>query len=121
MRWGQQHPDILTNPALDHGSRQQLIEKFFNTDVFQVPQEGAYGTGGRNVLSGPAYTSDFAILKDFGVTEKAKIQFRAEMSNAFNQVNFNAPENYMTSGDDFGRILGAGPGRAIQLGLKVLW
>ena len=119
---GQQHPDILANPALDHKSRQQMIERFFNTDLFQAPQEGAYGTGGRNVLSGPAYsTSDFAILKDFGITERAKIQFRAEMSNALNQVNFNAPENYMTSGDDFGRILGASPGRAIQLGLKVLW
>jgi hypothetical protein len=60
-------------------------------------------------------------LKDFGITERTRIQFRAEMSNAFNQVNFGAPENYMTSGSDFGRILSARPGRAIQLGLKVLW
>lgn len=31
------------------------------------------------------------------------------------------PENYMTSGDDFGRILGACASRAIQLALKVIW
>ncbi len=119
---GQQHPDIFSSPALSHSSRQQMIEKFFNTDVFGTPNEGQYGTGGRNILSGPGYSSsDFAIMKDFAVTETARIQFRAELSNAFNQVNFNAPENYMTSGSDFGQILGAGPGRAIQLGLKVIW
>jgi len=119
---GQQHPDILSNPALSHKSRQAMIERFFNTDVFEFPKEGTYGTGGRNVLSGPASsTSDFAILKDFAVTESHKVQFRAEFSNAFNQVNFSDPENYMTSGDDFGRVLGAGSGRAIQLGLKYIW
>ena len=119
---GQQHPDILSDPALDHSSRQAMIEKFFKTDVFEYPVEGTYGTGGRNTLRGPAFvTSEFAVLKDFAVTEKARIQFRAEFSNAFNQVNFSSPENYMTSGEDFGRLLGAGSGRAIQFGLKVIW
>jgi len=119
---GQQHPDILSNPALSHKSRQAMIEKFFNTDAFKFPKEGTYGTGGRNVLSGPASSSsDFAILKDFTVTERSRVQFRAEFSNAFNQVNFSDPENYMTSGEDFGRVLGASSGRAIQLGLKYIW
>jgi hypothetical protein len=93
-----------------------------NTDVFRSPKEGTYGTGGRNIISGPAFnSSNFAILKDFAITERGKLQFRAEFSNAFNQVNFSAPNNYMTDGDDFGRILGAGPGRASQLGLKFIW
>ncbi|NWG14377.1 MAG: hypothetical protein HXY20_12675 [Acidobacteria bacterium] len=119
---GQQHPDILASPTLEHSSRQAMIERFFNTEVFRYPAEGTYGTGGRNILRGPAFvTSEFAVLKDFSITEQARIQFRAEFSNAFNQVNFSSPENYMTSGDDFGRILGAGSGRAIQFGLKVIW
>jgi hypothetical protein len=119
---GQQHPDILSNPSLDHKSRQAMIERFVNTDVFRSPKEGTYGTGGRNIISGPAFnSSNFAILKDFAITERGKLQFRAEFSNAFNQVNFSAPNNYMTDGDDFGRILGAGPGRASQLGLKFIW
>ena len=99
-----------------------MIEKFFNTDVFQYPVEGTYGTGGRNVLRGPAFvTSEFAVLKDFNITEEARIQFRAEFSNAFNQVNFGSPDNYMTDGEDFGRLLDAGAGRRIQFGLKVIW
>ena len=118
----QQHPDILLDPAIEHSSRQAMIEKYFNTDAFQYPVEGTYGTGGRNTLRGPAFvTSEFAVLKDFNITEEARIQFRAEFSNAFNQVNFSSPDNYITDGEDFGRLLGAGPGRAIQFGLKVIW
>jgi hypothetical protein len=111
LRCKQQHPDILRNPALEHASRQAMIEKFFDTGAFQVPKEGTYGTGGRNVLRGPAYvTSDFAILKDFGITERTKIQFRAELSK-HSTSEFRRSDNYMTSGDDSGRILGARPVR----------
>ena len=48
------------------------------------------------------------------------VQLRGEFFNAFNQVNFDAP-NAQVSSNTFGQIRSAQPGRVIQLALKVLW
>lgn len=118
---GQQHPNLIGDPRRSHSSRDDMIARFFNTDAFEFPAEGQYGSAGRNILSGPAYNStDLAILKDFGVTERSRLQFRAEFSNAFNQVNFGSPRTELTDGR-FGRITSSGSGRAIQFGMKYIW
>jgi hypothetical protein len=111
---------------LDHSSRDAMIERFFNTDAFvpvgNVPL-GTYGNAGRGLISGPALnTSDFALLKDFMIREPVRVQFRSEFFNAFNQVNFNNPDQAVVDlGDTFGRITSAQPGRVIQFALKILW
>lgn len=117
----QQHPDLIGNPKRQHSNRQDMITKFFNTEVFRFPAPGHYGSAGRNILSGPASSvTDLAILKDFMVTENSRLQLRGEFSNAFNQVNFGNPRNVLTDGL-FGRITSAAAGRAIQVGLKYIW
>jgi hypothetical protein len=61
-------------------------------------------------------------MKDFALKERYKLQFRAEMFNAFNQVNFNDPDTTVEDGPGtFGAIQGANSGRVIQFALKVLW
>ncbi len=45
------------------------------------------------------------------------MQFRAEMFNVFNQVNFNNPDTQETDGT-FGVITSAQPGRVIQFAFK---
>ena len=113
--------DIVGSPKRDHGSRDDMIGEFFNTEAFARPPDGGVGTSSRGVLSGPAFVNtDLAILKDIRVTEKTRFQFRAEFFNLLNQVNFNNPSNRLTRGN-FGRITGAAAGRTIQLGLKFLW
>ena len=88
--------------------------------VNNVPQ-GTYGNAGRGLISRPAFnSSDFSVLKDFALREQMKVQFRAEMFNVFNQVNFNNPDTQVTDGT-FGVITGAQPGRVIQFALKFLW
>jgi hypothetical protein len=82
---------------------------------------GLYGESGRNILSGPGFSNtDFAILRDFIFKERFKAEVRGEFFNIFNQVNFGAPGNTVTS-PTFGQLLSANPGRIIQLGLKVFW
>jgi hypothetical protein len=49
-----------------------------------------------------------------------KLQFRAEMFNAFNRVNFYAPDGNLTD-STFGVISATLPPRDIQLGLKLYW
>jgi len=64
---------------------------------------------------------DAALLKDFPVKERIKIQFRAEFFNAFNHVMFGAPDLNLT-GANFGRITTQqNISREIQFGLKILY
>jgi hypothetical protein len=126
--YGYQHAMLVQGATrssirMNHPNRDAFILNFFNPGSF-VPVDnvplGTYGNAGRGLISGPAFsTSDFALLKDFVIREPLKVQFRSEFFNAFNQVNFNDPDTYVTG--DFGRITSAQPGRIIQFALKVLW
>jgi len=136
--------------ALGHPNRAAMVNEFFNTNAFVSPtctftpqpfnaqvieQEnctpdgipynllGQYGQSGRNILSGPGFANtDFAALKDFpfGGTERYRVQFRAELFNVFNQVNFQNPDTTQTD-FTFGQILSANPGRVVQFALKFYW
>ncbi len=116
-----QHPDLLRDPARGHASREDMVDAFFDKTAFAIPRSGTYGSAGRGILSGPAFVqSDIALLKDFMIREPLRLQFRAEFSNAFNQVNFNSVRTTMTDAR-FGQVNGASAGRAIQFGVKCLW
>ncbi|MEK7403653.1 MAG: carboxypeptidase regulatory-like domain-containing protein [Acidobacteriota bacterium] len=126
---GRQLAQLAPGATLDtirvqHASRDQFIARFFNPDAF-VPvgalPRGIYGNAGRNILSGPANVgTDAGILKDFTLREPLRFQVRGELFNAFNHVNFDDPGTSRSSGN-FGRILGAGGGRTIQVAAKLLW
>jgi hypothetical protein len=98
---------------------------------------GHFGNLGRNTLVSPGFqTLDLSIEKSFPVSEEHRLQFRAELFNALNRVNFNEPSTspYDSNGRPSqafwtetvnasgavtgGQIGGAGRPRTIQLGLK---
>lgn len=55
---------------------------------------GGFGTLGRNVLRGSMQKRvDFAISKSTNLTERYKVEFRTEVFNLFNNVNFALPVN----------------------------
>src|SRR5437868_13430978 len=69
------------------------------------PNSGRFGTHGRNTLRGPAYYDfDFALIKTTPIghresgSERADLQFRAELFNLFNIVNMGLPAN-LIAGD----------------------
>ena len=92
------------------------------------PNQGRFGTLGRNTFRGPAYYDfDFAMIKDtpFGRrpsgAERMDLQFRGEFFNLFNIVNMGLPANILT-GAGFGQISKtAGTSRQIQLSLKLIY
>jgi hypothetical protein len=99
---------------------------FFTADAgskFAIPSPGTLGTCGRNTFNGPAYSQvDLGVFKAFKVTERAKLDFRAEMFNAFNHANFSLPTeaNRSTQSATFGRITSTrSPNRVIQFALKL--
>ena len=91
------------------------------------PNQGRFGTLGRNTFRGPAFHDfDFAVVKDTpfghrGNAEMGTLEFRAEFFNIFNVVNFALPSN-IVSGSGFGIISKtSGSSRQIQFSLKVIY
>ncbi len=66
---------------------------FTDATAFKIPDPGQDGIG-RNVFIGPGYWNvDLGVTKYFNVTEKVKMQLRAEAFNALNHPNFDHPVN----------------------------
>ena len=90
-----------------------------NRAVFAAAPDTRRGTCGVGTMQGPgAQTWDFSLRRRFGLTEKFKLQFQADIFNAFNRTNFRDLENNLSSAA-FGTISTSGPPRNIQFGLKL--
>jgi outer membrane receptor protein involved in Fe transport len=64
-------------------------DKYFGTP-FGIP---------RNILQAPPWQQlNLSIYKNFAITERSKIQIRAEATNAFNHVSYQAPNATVDSG-----------------------
>jgi hypothetical protein len=102
-------------------SKNDQILQYFNTAAFVQNPAGTFGNSGRNILRGPFRENlDFGANKSFPITERHKLQFRAEFFNIFNHANLNNP-NGNQSAPQFGRITGSGAPRVIQLALKYMF
>jgi hypothetical protein len=72
-----------------------------------------------NGIRGPQQDRwDFGLIKNFAITERWKLQFRAETFNAMNYTNLANPNTTVTSGA-FGTIGGQDPPRSWQGALKL--
>jgi hypothetical protein len=95
-----------------------------NTSGFPLTQPllGDFGNSPRNALRlDKLFNGDMAIFKNTGITERVKAQFRLEMFNAFNSVNFGSFVNTLTSGT-FGQYQGTATNmRQMQASMKVLF
>jgi len=94
---GQDRPNQIGDPGQGH----QSLSHFFNTAAFAPQPLGTVGTTRRNSLFGPHYRHvDLSIFKDFPVTERLKVQFRAESFNISNTPSLYMPNG--NPGDSFG-------------------
>jgi hypothetical protein len=136
---GADRPDQIAVP--DFSTRRKVREDYFgrgtsNAAFFNIPigvpggtgpNQGRFGTLGRNTYRGPDYSNlDMALIKDTTLSRHAgseppTIEFRAEFFNAFNLVNFGLPVN-VVRGSGFGIVNHtAGTSRQIQFSLKLLF
>ncbi len=94
---------------------------YVNTSAFGFPALGTFGNVGKGFLRGPSsFSWDVGAIKNFTLTERLKLQFRAEFFNVFNHVNLNDPSASVNS-STFGRINAAGDPRIGQLALKLFF
>ena len=138
---GVDRPNQIATPHLSTArtNREDYFGEGANnaTDFFSIPihvaggtgpNQGVFGTLGRNSFRGPAYYDyDFALIKDtpFGRrrsgAERVDLQFRSEFFNLFNIVNMGLPANIL-NGSGFGEISKtAGNSRQIQFSLKLIY
>jgi hypothetical protein len=112
--------NLVGNPSLSGDrSKSDVIRQYFNTAAFTVNPVGTFGNAGRNILIGPRTVNlDFGAVKSFRITERYKLQFRAESFNIFNHANLMNPTANVSSAN-FGVITSAGAPRVIQLALKL--
>ncbi|MGB2636551.1 MAG: carboxypeptidase regulatory-like domain-containing protein [Candidatus Acidiferrum sp.] len=114
-------PNIVGNPnagACPGGVAVRTAGCWFNTNAFAHAATGQFGDVGRNTMDGPAFQQwDFSAIKTIPIRESMNLQFRAEIFNIFNNVNFALPNNDINS-PNFGQIVAAQPGRIVQLALK---
>ena len=98
------------------------VQWFTNTGQFTQPAAGTFGNCSPQLdgLRSPHYTDvDMSLHKDFPIRERFRLQFRTDFINAFNHVQYNAPN--MSLGSTMGQITGAQPPRNIQLALKLYY
>lgn len=103
--------------------------QYFNPNAFILPPTGTYGNVGRDILYGPGLaTTDLSLAKNTSISEKLRLQFRAEFFNVFNRANFGSPNAVVfgsasaTPSPTAGVITSTSTtSRQIQFGLKLLW
>ena len=130
---GTQRPDLVpgVNPYLRDGVR------WLNPAAFTTPQPGTFGNLPRNFLRSPGFTQlDLMFSKDFRFASNQGVQFRVEMFNITNHLNYEAPAATLPNGTagvpftdaqtgTFGymlgplnRTVGLGTARQTQLSLR---
>jgi hypothetical protein len=117
----------------------------YNIDAFAIQPTydgtpgATIGTVGRNALRGPAYFQfDLSGMKNFSITERVTVQFRADIFNIFNHPNFASPDGGIctavgpgtcspnanfgrvgqTIADEDGTQIGGGTARQTQFSLR---
>ena len=94
---------MAANPTCLAPSQIRTPQNWFNQCAFAAPPTPehstnfgpAFGTEGRNPLTGPAYTDlDFSLSKSFlRRPENQRLQFRGEFFNLLNHPNFDDPNH----------------------------
>jgi len=107
------------------GRAQDRLTRWFDTSVFSQPEPFTFGNVSPrigDIRTHYANNFDLSLFKEFrSPWEALRIQFRTEALNAFNRVQFSAPNTTVTN-TAFGRVAGqANAPRQLQFGLKLLW
>ncbi len=118
--------NLSGNPNLGHGNR--TIDRWFDISKLSNPAPGQLGNAGKGTIQGSGNNKwDLVINKNFRITETHRVEFRAELFNAFNHPQFDdpvlAPPNNplagkITSASDFGFTQTE---RVVQFGLKYVF
>ena len=83
---------------------QRTVDRWFDTSAFTTPADFQLGNSGRAPVYGSGlFNIDATLAKRFPIGETRSLQFRWELFNLTNNVNFGLPVYYVGN-PDFGKI-----------------
>jgi len=122
-----QRPNFVPGQSLYAAGKN--LNNWFNPAAFATPAKLTWGDLGRNIGRGPGYYEiDTALQKQIPLTERLKLQFRAEAFNLLNRPIYGDPDSDVSDGPgEFGVITtqlnsgatGIGTSRRIQFMLRL--
>jgi hypothetical protein len=115
--WYSTRADYVGNPNVDTAG----ITQWFNPAAFRAPAPFTFGNSARNLLFGPGMMKvDTSLMKDFKITERGTLQFRAEAFNLPNHASFSNPAASLNSSTTIGRISATSiEARAVQFAVRL--
>ncbi len=122
------NPVAISRPSVNVGRSAKIanpnVDRWFDTAVFALAEPFTFGNVGRrlpDVRTHGLKAFDFALGKNFEVSERVRLKFRAEAFNAFNTPQFAAPSGAVGSAA-FGRVSSQlNRPRSVQFGLQLYW
>lgn len=110
------------------GQKLGTADLYLDPCAFYAPTARQLGNLGRNVVTAPGiFKLDFGLTKETGITERTKLQFRAEGFNILNRANLGKPASNLFTATNArvgstGQITNTvGSARQVQLSLKLLF
>ena len=105
--------------AFDPASGQYIGYQWFDNGPYTATGPEQFGScPAQGPVRGPGYAdTDLSVQKNFPISEKMRIQFRADFLNSFNRVNLNVPATTCCGGT-MGLINTSQDPRNIQFALK---
>jgi hypothetical protein len=96
--------------------------RWFDTNAFVLNPRNTFGNSGRSILRQDGAASlDMSFFKNnFFLERRFNLQFRAEIFNITNIVNFARP-GIAVNGANFGVVTAAGPAREVQFALRLVF
>lgn len=115
--WYSTRADYVGNPNVDNPG----INQWFNPAAFRAPAPFTFGNSARNLLFGPGMMKvDASLMKDFKITERGTLQFRAESFNLPNHASFGNPSGNLNNSSTIGRIGATSiEARAVQFAVRL--
>jgi len=120
-------PDVIRNPTLP--ASQRGPNEWFDTSAFRNPPDFTVGNTPRTLPAtrGPGlFTVNASAFKKFRLGEPMTLEYRTEIFNALDHVNYNDPNTTFTanaqglnSNANFGRITSSLSARRLQLALRL--
>jgi Carboxypeptidase regulatory-like domain len=98
--------------------------QWFDPSPYSLPTsaEGFGSCPAQGPVRGPGYAdTDLSLQKNFQMTERMKLQFRADFLNAFNRTNLNTDCCTTAVGAGMGVLSSSQPARNIQFALKLYY
>jgi len=116
------------NGVIPAGQKLHTPNRWYDPCAFILPTAGTYGNLGRNTVSGPDFNYvSFSLVKNTALTERTKLEFRAEAFNLFNHPSFGLPalqvfsSSRVHTGNEGVITTTSSNGRQIQLGMKLVF